>query len=102
LKFLQHIPSWLKNKYLIAGVAFIVWIFFFDPKDIPSTINRIKTYSKLQKNEDHMDKLIIETSKDRDLLKTNTQTIEKFARENYLMKKDNEDLFIVDPSQEGK
>lgn len=102
MKFLQHIPSWLKNKYLIAGVAFIVWMFFFDPKDIPSTINRIKTYSKLQKNEDHMDKLIIETDKDRDLLKTNTQTIEKYARENYMMKKDNEDLFIVTPSPERK
>jgi cell division protein DivIC len=102
LKFLQHIPSWLKNKYLIAGIAFIVWIFFFDPKDIPSTINRIETYSKLQKNEQHMNKLIVETSKDRNLLKTNSQTIEKYARENYMMKKDNEDLFIVNAPSESK
>jgi cell division protein DivIC len=102
LKFLQHIPSWLKNKYLIAGTAFIVWIFFFDPKDIPSTINRIETYSKLQKNEQHMNKLIVETSKDRNLLKTNSQTIEKYARENYMMKKDNEDLFIINTPSESK
>jgi cell division protein DivIC len=102
LKFLQHIPSWLKNKYLIAGIAFIVWIFFFDPKDIPSTINRIETYSKLQKNEQHMTKLIVETSKDRNLLKTNSQTIEKYARENYMMKKDNEDLFIINAPSESK
>ena len=33
--------------------------------------------------------------KELDLLKTNAQTIEKYAREKYLMKKDNEDLFIV-------
>lgn len=102
MKLLSHIPSWLKNKYLIAGIAFIVWIFFFDPKDIPSSINRIGTYKKLQQNEQHLNKQIAETSKDLDLLKTNTQTIEKYARENYLMKKDNEDLFIVEPSQKGK
>jgi cell division protein FtsB len=76
-------------------MAFLIWIFFFDPKDIPSSINRIETYGKLQKNELHLTKLIAETNKDLDLLKTNPQTIEKYARENYMMKKDNEDLFIV-------
>jgi cell division protein FtsB len=94
MKFLNHIPSWLKNKYLISGMAFLIWIFFFDPKDIPSSLNRIETNSKLQKNELHLSKLIAETNKDLDLLKTNPQTIEKYARENYMMKKDNEDLFI--------
>jgi cell division protein DivIC len=95
MKFLNHIPSWLKNKYLISGMAFLIWIFFFDPKDIPSSINRIETYGKLQKNELHLTKLIAETNNDLNLLKTNPQTIEKYARESYMMKKDNEDLFII-------
>jgi hypothetical protein len=102
LKFLQHIPSFLKNKYLIAGVFFLVWIVFFDPKDIPSSINRIETYKKLQQTERNLNKKIAETRKDLDLLKTNPQTIEKYARENYMMKKDNEDLFIIAPPQESK
>ena len=37
-----------------------------------------------------------------DLLKTNPQTIEKYARENYMMKKDNEDLFIINTPSESK
>jgi cell division protein FtsB len=102
LKLLAHIPSWLKNKYLLTGTAFVVWIFFFDPKDIPSSINRIETYSKLQKNEQHLTRQIAETNKDLDLLKTNPQTIEKYARENYMMKKDNEDLFIINTPSESK
>ena len=102
MKFLQHIPSFLKNKYLIAGVFFLVWIFFFDPKDIPSSINRIETYKKLQQTERNLNKKIAETRKDLDLLKTNPQTIEKYARENYMMKKDNEDLFIIAPPEESK
>ena len=102
MKFLSNIPSFLKNKYLIAGVFFLVWIFFFDPKDIPSSINRIDTYKKLQETELNLSKKIAETRKDLDLLKTNPQTIEKYARENYMMKKDNEDLFIIATPQESK
>lgn len=102
MKLLSHIPSWLKNKYLLSGTAFLVWIFFFDPKDIPSSINRMETYGKLQKNEQRLTKMIAETNKDLDLLKTNPQTIEKYARENYMMKKDNEDLFIINTPAESK
>ncbi len=102
MKLLTHIPSWLKNKFLLTGIAFLIWIFFFDPKDIPSSINRNQTYSKLQKNEQHLNKLIVETHNDLDLLKTNPQTIEKYARENYLMKKDNEDLFLINAATPSK
>ncbi len=62
----------------------------------------METYSKLQKNEQHLVKTIAETNKDLDLLKTNPQTIEKYARENYMMKKDNEDLFIINTPSESK
>ena len=102
MKILSHIPFWLKDKYFLAGTFFLVWIFFFDPKDIPSSINRIQTLNKLQQSEAHLNKKIADTRKDLDLLKTNPQTIEKYARENYMMKKDNEDLFIINTPSESK
>jgi cell division protein DivIC len=102
MKILSHIPSWLKDKYFLAGTFFLVWIFFFDPKDIPSSINRIQTLNKLQQSEAHLNKKIVDTRKDLDLLKTNPQTIEKYARENYMMKKDNEDLYIINTPSESK
>ncbi len=102
MKFLSHIPTWLKNKYLLAGAAFLVWIVFFDEKDIPSTISRLKTSNKLEQTKQHLNKQIANTQKDLSLLKTNPQTIEKYARENYMMKKDNEDLFIINTPSESK
>lgn len=102
MKFLTHIPSWLKNKYLIAGGFFIIWMIFFDPKDIPSGFERANKLNELQKSEQHLDELIAESEKELDLLKHNAQSIEKYAREKYMMKKDNEDLFIVNPSLENK
>ena len=86
---------WLNNKYLIAGCLFMVWMFFFDPKDWGIAYDKHQKLNDLQQNELHLTKVIMETKKELGQLKTNARTIEKYAREKYLMKKDNEDLFIV-------
>ncbi len=95
MKLLTHIPSFLKNKYLLTGVAFIVWMLFFDKNDVFSQFERFIYSKELSKNETHQDNQITETRKELGFLKTNAQTIEKYARENYMMKKDNEDIFII-------
>lgn len=98
MKLLTHIPSWLKNKYLLTGVFFAVWMMFFDPKDILSDLERRDKLNELQTSELHLKGQITDAKKELDLLKNNAQSIEKYAREKYLMKKDNEDLFIVKPT----
>ena len=87
--------SVFKNKYIIALLLFIVWMLFFDPKDFSLITGRIEKLNELQKSEKHLAQKISETRQELSLLKTSAQTIEKYAREKYLMKKDNEDLFIV-------
>src|ERR1700679_1678051 len=98
MKLLSSITAIVTNKYFLARVFFLVLMFFFDPKDIPSDINRRDKYKELQKNEVHLNQLIAQTQDELTQLKTNAQTIEKYAREKYQMKKDNEDLFIVSTS----
>jgi cell division protein DivIC len=102
MKYLNHIPSWLKSKYLIAGSFFLVWMFFFDPKDISSDFERREKLNELQNSEQHLNQLITESDKELDLLKNNTQSIEKYAREKYMMKKNNEDLFILNSAPADK
>ena len=87
--------SWLKNKYLLAGSFFIVWMFFFDPKDWGVAFEKNAKLKELQNSELHLNNTIQETKEELSQLKNNAQTIEKYAREKYLMKKDNEDLFII-------
>src|SRR5690348_4328007 len=99
MKFLTHIPSWLKNKYLLTGVFFVVWMLFFDPKDILSGIERRSKLNELQTSEQHLKQLISDSRQELQLLKNNAASIEKYAREKYMMKKDNEDLFIVETSK---
>ncbi len=87
--------SRLKNKYLLAGSFFIVWMFFFDPKDWGVAFEKNAKLKELQNSELHLSNTIQETKDELSQLKNNAQTIEKYAREKYLMKKDNEDIFIV-------
>ena len=102
MKFLTHIPSWLKNKYLLTIGFFVIWMLFFDPKDILSYFERRDKLNELQSSELHLKKLIIESNQELSLLKNNAQSIEKYAREKYMMKKDNEDIFIVKSPLENK
>jgi cell division protein FtsB len=92
---MSKLKSIFANKYLITGIAFAVWMLFFDRNDITLQLKRVYELNKLQKSEKLMDKQIADTKQELDLLKTNPQTLEKYAREKYMMKKDNEDLFII-------
>jgi len=85
----------LKNKYLIAGVAFIVWMLFFDLKDWRTINARGTKLKNLKQSEKMLSAQIKETRKELMLLKTDAGSIEKYAREKFFMKKDNEDLFIL-------
>ena len=89
--------SFLGNKYFISSLLFLIWMLFFNEKDIITEFRR-----KAKLNEQHLNEVIIETKQELGQLKNNAQTIEKYAREKYMMKKDNEDLFIISPSDSLK
>ena len=87
--------QFLKNKYLLVSLFFITWMSFFDPKDFGLIKERIDKLNELQKSEQQLSKEITDTKAELTLLRSNAGTIERYAREHYLMKKDNEDVFIV-------
>ena len=90
-----RLKSIFTNKYLITGIVFVAWMAFFDRNDITLQLKRTHELNKLQKSEKLMSDQIADTREELGLLKTNPQTLEKYAREKYMMKKDNEDLFII-------
>ncbi len=92
----------LKNKYLLSFLFFVVWMIFFDPKDWGLIHSRTQKVNELHQSEEKIGEQIADTKKELSLLKTNAQTIEKYAREKYYMKKDNEELFVVKQSPATK
>jgi cell division protein DivIC len=95
MKLFSFIPSWLKNKYLITLTAFVVWMIFFDAKDFLTQRERNRELRELQQSKAYFTAEIARERTALEELKSNPAAIEKYAREKYLMKKDNEDLFII-------
>ncbi len=91
----KKLPPIFRNFYWVTGLSFLVWMIFLDSNDL---ISRFKLSSKLRSLEnqkEYYQTKIKEVEKDRLELMTNRELLEKFAREKYLMKKDKEDIFII-------
>lgn len=95
LKLFAHIPSWLKNKYFIATAVFAAMLLFFDKNDLFTQRNRSNELRALEKSKAYYQGENTSLKKQLDELKNDPATLEKYAREKYMMKKDNEDLFLV-------
>ena len=98
---MQRLINLFRNKYFLVTIAFLVWMVFFDTNDLFSQYQYHQEVSKLKQERDFYQKETAKVAKDLDELTSNPQKLEKFARERYLMKKDNEDVFvIVQPKKE--
>ena len=75
-------------------MGFIAWMLFFDPRDIFSQMERTKELKNLETSKHYYEQQIYSEKNDIEQLKTNSAILEKYAREKYLMKKENEDLFL--------
>jgi len=85
----------IKSKYIITFLIFYIWLLFFDKHNIIERGKNENIIDNLKKEKLHYREKINNDNKRIHELKTNKKTLEKFAREQYLMKKSNEDIFIV-------
>ena len=99
MQLLSHIPAFLRNKYFLAAAGFVVWMLFFDRNDLFTQWERKKELKDMKASKSWYAQQIRENREVSNALQFNASAIEKFARENYLMKKDNEDLFLVRPAE---
>lgn len=97
----KKIPSFLYNKYLIALVAFLVWLTFFDRNNFISQVKYGRTLNKQRQQKEFYKSEIARDSAALVELADSTK-LEKFAREKYLFKKDNEDIFLIVEDEEKK
>lgn len=85
----------IKNKYFLTTIGIIVWLLFFDKNDVFSQAELITKLNKLKGDRDYYITEIQNNKMAIEDLKTNKKSLEKFARERYLMKKDNEDIYVI-------
>ena len=99
---LSRIPSFWKNRYVLTGAGFVIWILFFDSRDlITSHFRERGELLKLEESKKYYEQQIAVTKQELEQLKTNPALLERYARERYLMKRDNEDLFVIRPENQS-
>ncbi len=92
---MKKIISIIKNKYLLTIIGLGVWISFFDKNDLPTQNDLHQQVKALQEEHDYYSNEIKSITINLRELSTNTKTLEKFAREKYYMKRDNEEIFVL-------
>lgn len=92
---LARIPKFFRSFYFIFTSLFLVWMFFFDSNDFITQYQMSKSLGDLEAQKEFYLGKIDSVKKDREELLSNSELLEKYAREKYMMKKPGEDLFIL-------
>ena len=95
-----RVYPYIKNKFILTSLLFVIWMTFFDQNNF---ISQVQDRMKLAELEAHRDQLaaeIKESTEDLKVLQNDQALLEKFARERYLMKKEDEDIFVFAVEEE--
>lgn len=83
------------NIYVIVLTIFVIWMIFFDTNSLLIQLQLRKEIHKLEKQKEYLQK---EIAKDKSMIKklNNDDELERFAREEYYLKKENEEIYIIE------
>jgi len=91
----RRVPKFLKNRFVLVVVLFVLYITFFDAHDLVSQIGIRWKIHNIQEQMDFLNK-DTESAKSQIIeLTTDSASLEKFAREEYRMKRENEEIFVI-------
>ena len=101
LKKLKSIIGKTYFKYLVILIAFIFWMTFLDTNSLLIHAELNREIKKLKKRKDALTEEIV---KDQRLIKRleNLDSLEHYGREKYNLKKQNEDIFIIEFKSENE
>ncbi len=94
---LKKVYSKLGNKFILTLAIFFMWILIFDRSNWIDMLGELRKIRKLEKERIYyLEKIEHDRNRLKEL-RTNNENLEKFAREQYLMKKPDEEIFVIGP-----
>jgi cell division protein DivIC len=102
LKYIRS-NKWFRifsNKYMLVTIAFVFWMLFLDGNSWLIHRELDLEVDDLEKNKEYY---LHEISKDKAIMETlnDSLELEKFARREYFMKRENEEIFIIEHEDEN-
>ena len=89
------------NRYFLVLVGFVVWMLFFDQRDFFLQRERKAELEKLEAAKKYYQDEIEKTKKQLENLQSNPGSVEKFARERYLLKREGEEVYLFEDSTQN-
>ncbi len=91
----KTLPPLLQKPLFYILLFFIVWMMFFDTNDMISQYKIRRTLKQLQAEKEYYIRETEKNQKEIDRLMNNPAELEEYARSRYLMKRDNEDIYLI-------
>jgi len=91
----RKVPPALKNRYVVVLIGFLLYISFFDTHDLISQIGIRMELREISEEIEYLEKDTERAKIQIEELTSNQELLEKFAREQYRMKRENEDIFVL-------
>ena len=101
-KYADKFPPWLRNKYIITIIIFVLWLLLFDANNLLDRWRDMRIYRTLEKDREYYNKRVEEDRRKLEELRSSDENLEKFAREQYRMKKPDEDVYIIVTPEEER
>lgn len=93
-EYWQRLPWFLKNRYTLSIIAFVIWMAFFDQHNILNQVELRAELYQLESDKEYYRAEIMDIREDLEELLSDNAKLEKFAREKYFMKKPDEEIFV--------
>lgn len=90
----KRFVRFIKSKYTLSTVIFLLWLTFFNEIDLMYIFQSRREVAALRNEVQRMKEDNARATEALHDLTTNTYSLEKFARENYYMKRDNEEVYV--------
>ncbi|MBK7409039.1 MAG: hypothetical protein IPL49_09965 [Saprospirales bacterium] len=91
--FMDKVPPPFRNRYVVAATLFLTWMVFFDSANMLTQFHLVQAVNNLKKDKEYYQEEIKKAESEK---KTLAEDKETFAREQYYMQKDDEEVFIIE------
>ena len=92
---INKIPKAFRNFYVLTFIVFFGWMLLLDSNNLVARYQLSSKLNSLENEKEYYEEKIREVKRDRAALFGDKESLEKFAREKYLMKKETEDIYVI-------
>lgn len=96
MQFLKKITPFIVNRYFLVATGFFIWMLFFDQRDFFQQKERTAELKKVQAAKKYYQDEIDKTKKQLNNLLSNPTSVEKYARERYLLRREGEEVYLFE------